>query len=159
LKLPRGLALVVLAGLASGCAGGEERAIRSRLAALMAEANKPAAEGLALVAHAASIGDYFATDAVVDLGDGSTPIQGREMLIGMVARLQPRTAAYRVALDDVEVRVAEDGESAGVAATVIVTPRQRGEDGGADAREFALTMTKADGAWRIARVTAVQTLR
>jgi hypothetical protein len=149
----------MLAALASGCARGEERAIRSRLAALAAEANQPAAEGLALVAHAASIGDYFTTDVVVDLGEGSTPIQGREMLIGMVARLQPRTAAYRVELDDVEVRVAEDRESAGVAATVIVIPRRPGDDGGTDAREFALTMTKADGAWRIARMTAVQTLR
>jgi ketosteroid isomerase-like protein len=126
---------------------------------LVGEANKPAAEGLALIAHAVSIGDYFTTDTVVDLGAGSTPIPGREMLIGMVARLQPRTAAYRVELDDVEVRVSEDGESAGVAATVIITSRRPGPDDGADAREFALTLTKADGDWRIARMTAVQTLR
>jgi hypothetical protein len=144
---------------AAGCGWGEEAAIRSRLRDLAGEANKPAAEGLALLAHAASIGDYFTADTVVDLGAGSTPIQGREMLIGMVARLQPRTAAYRVEIDDVEVRLAEDGESAGVAATVIVTPRQRGTDEGADAREFALTLTKTGGDWRIARMTAVQTLR
>lgn len=149
----------MLAAVGAGCAWGEEAAIRSRLTALVGEANKPAAEGLALVAHAASVGDYFTPDTVVDLGAGSTPIQGREMLIGMVARLQPRTAAYRVELDDVEVRVGEDGDAATVEATVIVTPRRPGPDEGVDAREFALTLTKTDGVWRIARMTAVQTLR
>jgi hypothetical protein len=145
--------------VAIGCTRGEEAAIRSRLRALAAEANQPAAEGLALVAHAASIGDFFTTDVVVDLGAGGAPIQGREMLIGMVARLQPRTSDYRVELDDEEVRVAEDGESAGVALTVLVIPRRPGPNEGIDAREFALSLTKSDGTWRIARMTAVQTLR
>jgi hypothetical protein len=81
------------------------------------------------------------------------------MLMGMVVRLQPRTAAYRVEIDDVDVRLGDDRASAGVAATVIITPRRPGTDEGTDAREFALTLTKADGAWRIARMTAVQTLR
>jgi hypothetical protein len=43
--------------------------------------------------------------------------------------------------------------------TVSVTPRRAAPDEGADAREFALTMVKSDGTWRIARMTAVQTLR
>jgi hypothetical protein len=83
------------------------------------------------------------------------------MLIGMVARLQPRTAAYRVEVevDDVEVRVGDEGDSAGVAATVVIIPRQPGAGEGIDAREFALTMRKSDGTWRISRMTAVQTLR
>jgi hypothetical protein len=152
-------AALALALVTVGCARGEEAAIRSRLKALAAEASQPAAEGLALVAHAASVGDYFTIDTVVDFGAGGAPIHGRERLIGMVARLQPRTSAYRLELDDVDVRVAEDGESAGVAMTVILVPRREAADEGTDAREFALTMAKSDGTWRIARVTAVQTLR
>lgn len=153
-------AVALTMGLASGgCSWGEEAAIRSRLDALTAEANQPAAEGLARVAHAASIGGYFTDDATVDLGPGTTPIEGRDMLIGMVARLQPRTAAYQVRIEDADIRVAEDGLTAGVAVTVSVTPRNPTPDEGPDPREFAVTMTKAGGTWRIARVTAVQALR
>lgn len=125
----------------------------------MDEVNKPPAEGLALVAHAQSVGDYFTDDVIVELGPGSMPIQGRATLVGMVARLQPRTAAYGVALDDVEVSLAEDGVTAGVAATVIFTPREPAQHEGHDAREFAVTMTRTEGTWRIARMTAVETLR
>lgn len=128
--------------------------------ALVDEVNRPPAEGLALVAHAQSVGDYFTDDVTVDLGVGSMPIQGRATLVGMVARLQPRTAAYRVALDDVEVSLADDGATAGVAATVILTPRRPAQPHeGHDAREFAVTMARTDGTWRIARMTAVETLR
>jgi hypothetical protein len=152
--------LCMTAWLGSGaCSWGDEGAIRSRLEALADEANKPPAEGLALVAHAASMGDHFTDDATVDLGPGTSPIEGREMLIGMVARLQPRTAAYQVRLEDADIRVADDGLTAGVGVTVSITPRRPAAGEGPDAREFALTMRKADGTWRIARITAVQTLR
>ena len=152
------LAVLTLAACA-GCARGEEAAIRARLAALADEVNRPPAEGLALVAHAQSVGDYFTDDVSVELGPGAMPIQGRATLVGMVARLQSRTAAYRVAVEDVEVNLAEDGATAGVAATVILTPRAPAEHEGHDAREFAVTMAKNDGTWRIARMTAVETLR
>jgi hypothetical protein len=104
------------------CSGGEERAIRARLEALVAEANRPPAEGLGLVAHAATTGEYFTEDATVDLGPGTARIEGRDMLIGMVARLQPRMAAYRARLDDMDIRLAEGGR-ASVAVTVSITPR------------------------------------
>ncbi|MBA3885601.1 MAG: DUF4440 domain-containing protein [Acidobacteria bacterium] len=152
--------ILLLALLACGaCSRGEESAIRSRLAALAAEANKPPAEGLGLVAHATAMGGYFTDDVVVDLGPGTNPIQGREMLIGMLGRLQPRTSAYRVALEDLDVRVTEGGETAALAMTVRIVPRSATSGEATDAREFAATMSKADGTWRIARMTAVQTLR
>ena len=149
----------MLALVAAACTWGEEGAIRARLKALAQEANKPPAEGLALVTHAAAVGGYFSGDAVVDLGPGSAPLQGRETLIGMVARLQPRLAAYRLELEDVEVHVSEDKGSAGVSLTLRTIPRRPGSSEGPDAREFALEMRKEDGEWRIARATAVQTLR
>lgn len=142
-----------------GCSGGEAGAVRARLQALAGEANKPAVEGLALVTHAASIGDYFTGDAVLDLGPGSAPIHGRNTIVAMVARLQPRMAAFRSEIDDVSVQVGEDGETAAVALTLRIIPRSPAVGEGSDAREFALQMRKEDGAWRITRATAVQALR
>lgn len=153
------LALVCILALGSCGFRGDERAIRSLLEDLEAEANQPPAEGLALAVHAASIGDYFTEEVTVDLGRGTTAIQGREMLIGMVARLQPRTAAYEVRLVDVAIELADDAWTAGVALTVSIVPRSPAPGEGPDPREFALTLEKADGSWRIARVTAVQPLR
>jgi hypothetical protein len=149
----------LLAAALSACSWGEESAIRSRLERLAEEANRPPAAGLALVAHAASIGDYFTGDVTVDLGPGTTPIQGREMLVGMVARLQPRTAAYEVRLEDSVIELADDNTTAGASVTVSIVPRRPAPGEGPDPREFALNMVKADGLWRIARVTAVQPLR
>jgi hypothetical protein len=150
---------VLLAASLSACSWGDEGAIRSRLEGLAEEANRPPASGLALVAHAASIGDYFTADATVDLGTGTTPIQGREMLVGMVARLQPRTAAYEIRLEDSVIELAEDRTTAGVSVTISIVPRRPAPGEGPDPREFALNMEKVDGLWRIARVTAVQPLR
>lgn len=158
-RTPAFLALAGAVALGACSWFGEERAIRSRLASLAEEANRPPAEGLALVAHAAAMGDYFTDSVTVDLGPGTTPIQGREMLVGMVARLQPRTAAYEVRLEDTDIEVAEEGVTAGVAVTISIVPRQPAPGEGADPREFALNMEKAGGTWRIARVTAVQPLR
>ena len=58
--------------------------------------NASTKDGLGTAARAAQIGSYFTEDAVVDFGGGSRPIQGRETLMGMAARLQPRTAAFRM---------------------------------------------------------------
>lgn len=153
------LGCLLLAAVSIGCSWGEEGAIRSRLKSLAEEANRPPASGLALAAHAASIGDYFTGDATVDLGPGTAPIQGRDMLVGMVARLQPRTAAYEVRLEDAVIELADDRETAAVAVTISIVPRKPAPGEGPDPREFALTMAKTDGTWRIARVTAVQPLR
>ena len=67
----------------------DERAIRRQLDALAAAVNEDAAEGLGSVARAAQIGAYFTDDVVVELGQGMGPIQGRESVTGMAARLPP----------------------------------------------------------------------
>jgi hypothetical protein len=159
---------VVLAVVVIGCgliawrifAGGEEAAIHRRLAALVDRVNSPAGEGLGAVSHAADLGNYFTDDVVIDLGAGTSPIQGRMMLVGMAARLQPRLAVYRLSLDDINVELDDAEATAQVQLTASFTTRSAatGEDS-VDAREFALVMRSESGTWRIARVTSVETLR
>lgn len=138
----------------------DERAINARLEALRNEVNSSTKDGLGTAARAAQIGTYFTDDAVVELGRGSPPISGRDTLMGMVARLQPRTAAFRMDLDDVSVDFLPGGDAADVMLTASFVRRSMttGEES-LDAREYALVMTKAGGLWQIARITAIDTLR
>jgi hypothetical protein len=96
----------------------------------------------------------------VDLGGGSPPIRGRETVMGMTARLQPRTAAFRLELDDVGIENAPGADTADVLLTASFVRRviSTGEES-RDAREFALVLVKTDGTWRISRITAIDTLR
>jgi hypothetical protein len=141
-------------------AGGAEAAIQRQLAGLVDHVNRPAGEGLGAVSHAADVGSYFTEDVVIDLGPGTTPIQGRTMLVGMGARLQPRLAVYRLSLDDINVDLDETESTADVQLTASFTTRSAatGQDS-VDAREFTLKMRSESGTWRIARVTSVSTLR
>jgi SnoaL-like domain len=138
----------------------DERAIRHRLDALTADVNSTASEGLATVVRAADISSYFTEDVVVDLGEGAAPIVGRATLVGMAARLQRRTAAFSLRFDDIGVTFGADRTTADVALTASFVSRDgKAGDQSMDAREFALAMTKRSGEWRIARVSAVDTLR
>lgn len=138
----------------------DERAIRRRLDRLAAAFNEPAPEGLGTVTRATEIGSYFTDDVTIDLGAGSTPIQGRETVIGIAARLQPRAGGYTLDLDGVTVDVIEEDGLASVNLVAILSGRHEATgDRTTDARELRLGMTKADGEWRIARVTALDTLR
>ena len=141
-------------------ASPDERAITARLEALRTEVNASTHDGFGTAARAAEIGSYFTEDAIVELGRGSPPISGRDTLMGMVARLQPRTAAFRLDLDDVTVEGVPGGGAADVLLTASFVRRSisTGEES-LDAHEYALVMTKADGVWRIARITAIDTLR
>jgi hypothetical protein len=138
----------------------DERAIRSRLEALRQEINTSTIDGLGTVAHAAQIGNYYTDDVKIELGEGTAEIQGRETVMGMAARLQPRTAAFRMELDDVTVEMVEGRGAADVLLTASFVRRSlsTGEES-RDAREFAVVCQKSGGTWRIARVTAVDTLR
>lgn len=138
----------------------DEREIRSRLDSLRTEVNTSTKDGVGVALHAAQIGGYFTEDALVELGEGAAPISGRETLMGMVARLQPRTAAFRMDLDDITIEMVPGTGTADVLLTASFARRNvsTGEES-LDAREYALVMTKADGTWRIARITAIDTLR
>ena len=137
----------------------DERQIQRRLRSFAGEFNEGTTDGLGTIARAARLGSYFTPDIVLELGGGSPPIQGRETLIGMATRLQPRTAAFVVEIDDVNVETIE-GSHAEVVLTVLIRRRSfaSGEES-IDAREFAVRMRKEDGEWRMNHVVAVDTLR
>ncbi len=156
--------VVALAAIAfvvwSRWGSNDERVIGERLEALRTEVNHSTADGLANIARAASIGSYFTEDVVVDLGEGSAPIRGRMTLIGMAERLQPRTSAFRMELDDVTIEMTPGATTADATLTASFIRRSvsTGEES-RDAREFGLGLVKAGGTWRIARVTAIDVLR
>jgi len=153
---------VVVAALAAAWwwTGHDEAAtVRNRLTALAADINASAGEGLGSLARAAQIGGYFTPDVVVDLGPGSTPIRGRDTVMAMAARLQPRTTAFTLKLADINVALDEAKTSGTVDLTAEFTRRAPGADDALDAREFALKVVKADGAWQIAQITAVDPVR
>jgi hypothetical protein len=160
----RAVVVLALAGLAVFAwrtrEGGEERTIRERIEALRTEVNASTVDGLGTAARASEIGSYFTEDAVVELGGGSVPIRGRETLMDMAARLQPRTAAFRLDLDDVGIEMVPGGTAADVMLTASFVRRSisTGEES-RDAREFAVVLVKTDGTWRISRITAIDTLR
>jgi hypothetical protein len=137
-----------------------EREIRERLEALRNEVNASTVEGIGTVSRAMQIGSYFTPDAVVELGEGSVPIRGRDTLTGMVARLQPRTAAFRMDLDDIGIEMVPGSDAADVLLTASFVRRNipTGEES-RDAREYSLVLTKASGDWQISRITAIDTLR
>lgn len=162
----RWAAVAALVGLAGGLLwwrgwySGEEREIRATLAALAGAFNQADSGATASLARAARIGSYFAPDVVVDLGPGSGHIQGRETLVGMAARLQPRTAAFRAELDDIGVELSPERQGADVTLTVLFVRRNPATDEeSSDAREFVLQMKKASGRWQIYRAAAIDTFR
>jgi hypothetical protein len=155
---------IALAVLLAAVAGwqywpGDERAIRRRLDEFTREFNESTTDGIGTVARAARLGSFFTEQVVVELGVGSPPIHGRETLMGMAARLQPRTAAFVVELKDVNVDVGE-GNVAEVNLTAVFRRRSMatGEES-IDAREFSIGMVKTSGEWLVNRVTAVDTLK
>jgi hypothetical protein len=166
MRIPRGAVLAALAvvaalGVWAWLARGsdDERAIRRRLAEFVEDFNASTTDGLGLVARAAKIGSYFTDDVVVDLGAGAGPITGRETLMGMATRLQPRTAAFELELDDITIDVAPDDVAEVTLTTLFRRRSVTSGETSLDAREFSLGMRKVGGDWRVARITAVDILR
>jgi len=153
--------LVAAVFLCAACSwwGDERHAIRARLDAFEERVNASAPEGIGSVTRTVEIGQYFTEDVSVDLGDGTAPIAGREMLMGIAARLQARTSEFRLDFADVNVQLAPGGESAEVDLTAQFIRRAAGSRQSMDAREFKLTMRREEGEWRIAQVVAVETLK
>jgi hypothetical protein len=163
--MSRGTSLILLAAVVLGVAAwrhwspDDKRDVRRRLNAFAAEFNETTARGLATAAHAARIGTYFTDDVVVELGEGTPPIRGRETLIAMTARLQPRTAAFTLELIDQHVTISSPS-TAEVSMTAAF--RRRGHGSGEDsveAQELALRMVKVEGIWLVSEVKSVEAFR
>ena len=160
------IAAIVLAvvGLAIGAwfllsPDGEGAAVRTRLQALADMVNRSTVDGLGPEARGAQLGAFFTEDVDVDLGKSAAPIHGRDTVIGMADRLQPRTSAFQLKFEDVGVAMVPGGETANVHLTAEFIRRSitTGEQT-LDAREFTIGMRRVGGQWQIARVTAVDTL-
>jgi hypothetical protein len=137
----------------------DERDVHKRLNAFAADFNETSSGGVATVAHAARIGSYFTEDVVVELGDGAPPIRGRQTLIAMATRLQPRTEAFTLELVDQNVTVSSPSTAE---VNVTATFRQRSHASGEDAveaRELALRMIKTAGDWLVSEVKSVDAFR
>ena len=135
-------------------------AVRARLQALSDMVNSSTVDGLGPEARAAQLGAFFTEDVDVELGQGAAPIRGRETIVGMAERLQPRTAAFTLKFEDITVAMAPGGEAADVHLTAEFIRRSftTGEEW-LDAREFAIALQRTRGEWRMARVTAIDTLK
>ena len=163
--MPRGTrsiaALGLAAALAAGCSwwGDEKAAITTRLREFTHVVNAAAPEGLGSVGRAGEIAAFFTDDAVVELGEGSTPIAGRETLMAMAVRLQPRIAQFTIGFADATINLASDRQSADVTLTVEFINRDQTARQQMDAREFKLAMRRVDDEWKMSRVTAVDTLK
>jgi hypothetical protein len=151
--------LAVAAGLSAWTrAMSEKTAVERRLEALAAEVNESTADGAGLAARAELLGTYFTDDVVIELGRGAAAIHRRATVMDMAFRLQPRTSAFTLRLTDIGVVLAPDRLSGNVVLTAEFVRRGGGEDS-IDARELSIGMTKADGTWRIARLTVVEAFR
>ena len=155
------IAAAGLVALTAGCGwwSNEKAVITERLREFTQVVNAATPEGLGSVSRAAEIGSFFTDDVVVELGEGSTPIAGRETLMAMSMRLQPRLAQFTVGFADATVTVAPDKQSADVTLTVEFFSRDQSTRQQMDAREFKLGMRQVDGVWKMSRVIAVDTLK
>lgn len=134
--------------------------VRARLEALAGMVNKSTVDGLGPEARSAELGTFFTDDVDVELGSGAAPIHGRATLMGMAARLQPRTAAFQIKFQDVSVTMGDDGQTASVHLTAEFIRRALATgDESLDAREFMLGMRRVGTDWQIAKVTAISTLQ
>ena len=134
--------------------------VRARLDGLADMVNKSTVDGLGPEARSAQLGACFTEDVDVELGSGAAPIHGRATLMGMAARLQPRTAAFQIKFQDVSVTMDDDGQTASVHLTAEFIRRALATgDESLDAREFMLGMRRVGTDWQIAKVTAISTLQ
>lgn len=137
----------------------EEREIRRRLDEFTATFNAANGEGPGSLTQAVRLGQFFTEDVVVELGGGSPPIHGRDTVMGVAARLQPRAAGFHLELVDVAVSGLEE-DRAELSLTAVV--RRRGPwpaEDALDAREFSAEIRKPDDRWQISRLSAIATLR
>ena len=168
LRFLRAFAVCLTLSLLSACSWwqGDKALISARLNALVEQVNAHSPDGLGSLARAAQIGKFFTDDVIVELGRGSAPVTGRDTLMAMAARLEPRTSGFTVKLTDINVLVTPNDQSADInlTAEIIRKTPASGEPAASsapsmDAREFAVIMRKVDGEWKIARLTAVDTLK
>ena len=115
--------------------------------------------GVARIARFASIRSALDPEITVDAGPPFQPTSGRDVLIGMVARLKTTMKDLDVRFADVQISVDPNRSSAKVYTTAEALFRDASGDRGVEARELDLTFRRLEGDWVVSGIAAVRTLR
>lgn len=163
---PRAIVLAIVVAIVAYVAWtmwpSEEGRIRARLDELAGAVSfGPETRGsdVARLARIAGLRRFFAPDLYVDVGDPYPPIEGRDALLGMVAKggLPPRDVTVRF----VDVHVTLDPDEAQATAYLTAEASSQTDDGAReiDARELELTLQKMNDEWVVTRVQVLRTLQ
>lgn len=113
---------------------------------------------LARVARATALQDELDETIVVELGPPFERLDGRQRVMGAVARVTAAMEGLEVELADVDVVVGANRQEAAVTLTAEAQFEQAGGSRGFEARELHLTFRRAEGRWVVDGVTLVRTL-
>ena len=182
--------VLVAVAFAPGCVlfPSEEQKIVRRLEELADAASTDTEPNpIIQMANAARVGRYFTEDVVIDRGDGSEPLRGRDSIIALAAQAGAAIQDLHVRCTDVDITV-PTADSATAHLTLVISGRERNNAAGSpdagtsssgvqggmtsgssllgvgapgshfDARELNVTLKNVDGEWLIARVERVKTL-
>ena len=182
--------VLVAVAFAPGCVlfPSEEQKIVRRLEELADAASADTEPNpIIQMASAARVGRYFTEDVVVDRGDGSEPLRGRDSITALAAQARTAIQDLNVRFTDVDIMV-PTADSATAHLTLVISGRERNNAASSpdarpsgssvpgrmtpgssllgvgapgshfDACELNVTLTKVDGEWLIARVERVRTL-
>lgn len=139
----------------------EEARIRTVLHSIADIVSAGAAEGeMARLGRVARLRDAFHPDLSVDAGPPFRGLQGREAVLGAVARTGGMLDELDVSFSDVAIVLGEDGQAASV--TLVAEARFREGQGAGrayEARELDVRLVRHEGRWVVADVALVGGLR
>jgi hypothetical protein len=139
---------------------GDEAKIRGVLERIAAAVSAGAEEEgeMSRLARAASVRNELDPEISVDAGPPFRRMQGRDAIIGTIARLRGSVRDLVVSFEDVDVTIDPDGTSAQVYLTAEARYRDGSGARGLEARELEVAMRKLEGDWVVSKVTLVRTL-
>lgn len=161
---PRWPHLVSLVGAVSVMALGwwwyptDARRIRAACHDLAQRVSVPPREAdVTRVSRLAGLARHFAPDIDVEVEGMEAQIEGRDQVAALAARLSASPLGITVTLDDLEVTIGEDRQSA--EARALATAREPDPRGGPDIVEqrlLTLRWSKGEAGWRLAHVLVHQ---
>jgi ketosteroid isomerase-like protein len=144
------IAAVALVGLVVGYQwwNSPERQIHRMLSEVASALSHDGVEtDLRALAAVAGLQTHLLPDVSIDLGRGS-PLQGRQDVMAMAARIRATSPMMRVQFFDPEISIS--GESSGTTrVTVQVTTRDDGGDEVAAAHVVTIVLVKEEGRWQV----------
>lgn len=138
---------VVLLAVAWACWPTEERAVRTRVTALVEALNGDAGESdLQRIARAATLASALTADVTVTI-DSDRQLNGREAVLGVARQWMQTRRDTHVSLDDLDVTIGAGGATAHLVLRV-----------DSDRHEARLHLVKPDSTWLVQRAEVVSAL-